>query len=32
MRVLLTGAAGYIGSAIRRELDAAGHEVVLVDV
>lgn len=32
MRVLLTGAAGFIGSAIRRCVEADGHEVVGVDV
>ena len=32
MRVLLTGAAGFIGSAISRRLDELGHEVVAVDV
>ncbi|MGA9746367.1 MAG: NAD(P)-dependent oxidoreductase, partial [Nocardioides sp.] len=31
MRVLLTGAAGFIGGAIRTELDGAGHELLLVD-
>ena len=31
MRILLTGAAGFIGSAISRELGADGHEVVPVD-
>jgi dTDP-L-rhamnose 4-epimerase len=31
MRVLLTGAAGFIGSAIDPVLRAAGHEVVRVD-
>jgi dTDP-L-rhamnose 4-epimerase len=31
MRVLLTGAAGFIGGAIRRELEAEDHDVVLVD-
>jgi dTDP-L-rhamnose 4-epimerase len=32
MRVLLTGAAGFIGSTIARMLDEDGHEVVAVDV
>ncbi|MBT0566372.1 NAD(P)-dependent oxidoreductase [Williamsia sp. CHRR-6] len=32
MRVLLTGAAGFIGAAIDRELRAAGHEVRGVDL
>lgn len=31
MRVLLTGAAGFIGSRIGEALTAAGHEVVAVD-
>ena len=32
MRVLLTGSAGFIGSAVGRALTAAGHEVVGVDL
>lgn len=31
MKVLLTGASGFIGSAIRDLLDETGHEVVAVD-
>ncbi|MGD9618935.1 MAG: NAD-dependent epimerase/dehydratase family protein [Mycolicibacterium sp.] len=31
MRVLLTGAAGFIGTHVRTRLTAAGHEVVAVD-
>ena len=32
MRVLLTGSAGFIGSAVGRALEAAGDEVVRVDL
>lgn len=32
VRVLLTGAAGYIGAHVHRALRAAGHEVVAVDL
>ena len=32
MKVLLTGAAGFIGGAIATELSSAGHEVVGVDL
>ncbi|WP_152315008.1 NAD-dependent epimerase/dehydratase family protein, partial [Mycobacterium tuberculosis] len=31
MRVLLTGAAGFIGSRVDAALRAAGHDVVGVD-
>ena len=31
MRVLVTGAAGYIGSHATRHLLAAGHQVVALD-
>lgn len=32
MRVLLTGAAGFIGSRVRAAFEAEGHEVVAVDL
>ncbi|WP_017934450.1 NAD-dependent epimerase/dehydratase family protein [Nocardioides sp. Iso805N] len=32
MRVLLTGAAGFIGGAVRHELESAGHDVVGIDL
>ena len=31
MRILITGGAGFIGSAVVRAAIAAGHEVVNVD-
>src|SRR6201995_1460044 len=31
MRVLVTGGAGYIGSVVAAQLDAAGHEVTVLD-
>ena len=32
MKVLLTGGAGFVARHLRRELAAAGHEVVLSDM
>ncbi|MFC9872634.1 NAD-dependent epimerase/dehydratase family protein [Nocardia salmonicida] len=32
MRVLLTGAAGFIGSHVRRTLEDGGHDVVAIDL
>ncbi|WP_446221961.1 NAD-dependent epimerase/dehydratase family protein [Nocardia sp. IBHARD005] len=32
MRVLLTGAAGFIGSHVRRALEDEGHDVVAIDL
>ncbi|MFJ2030717.1 NAD-dependent epimerase/dehydratase family protein [Streptosporangium sp. NPDC087985] len=32
MKTLLTGAAGFIGSHVAQALEAAGHEVVGLDV
>ena len=32
MRVLLTGAAGFIGARVGAALRAAGHDVVALDV
>ncbi|MEV6252748.1 NAD-dependent epimerase/dehydratase family protein [Nocardia sp. NPDC051929] len=32
MRIMLTGAAGFIGSRVRRTLSEAGHEVIAVDL
>ncbi|QGN34995.1 NAD(P)-dependent oxidoreductase [Microlunatus sp. Gsoil 973] len=31
MRVLVTGGAGFIGRAVQRRIDAAGHEAVVFD-
>ena len=32
MRILITGAAGNLGKALRKELSAAGHQLRLADV
>lgn len=32
MRILITGAAGKVGSAVRKELSAAGHDLRLTDI
>src|SRR5688572_2389401 len=32
MRILITGAAGNVGTALRKELAGAGHELRLIDI
>ena len=31
MNILVTGGAGYVGSFAARNLDAAGHDIVVLD-